>query len=140
VLRLGEIIETRPVFFARYYHTTEDGMRKQKAVKLCDRSDLCRSKANVQPLMDRVMESVNAGQGQIWNCYLKQHIGSFAHVSLSTAQITAVLTHLAKNGGRKKTGLGRYALSHIKFVLSGIYEYAIATGVCHVLESRWSTR
>jgi hypothetical protein len=53
VLRLGEIIETRPVFFARYYHTTEDGMRKQKAVKLCDRSDLCRSKANVQPLMDR---------------------------------------------------------------------------------------
>jgi integrase len=160
----GEIIETRTTFFARYYHTAEDGTRKQKAVKLCEKSDLYRSKTDVQPLMDRLMESVNAGQGseiitgqeslsdfmekhyfpwcevnksaptvngykQIWNCYLKPHLSSVALVNLTTAQVTAVLTHLAKNGGRKKTGLGRYALSHVKFVLSGVYEYAIATGV-----------
>jgi integrase len=163
----GEIIETRTTFFARYYHTAEDGTRKQKAVKLCEKSDRYRSKTDVQPLMDRLMESVNAGQGseiitgqeslsdfiekhyfpwcevnksaptvngykQIWNCYLKPHIGSVALVNLTTAQVTAVLTHLAKNGGQKKTGLGRYALSHIKFVLSGVYEYAIATGVLPV--------
>jgi integrase len=160
----GEVIETRTAFLARYYHTTEDGKRKQKAVKLCDKSDLYRSKNDVQPLMDRHMEAVNSGQGsniitgqmslsdfiekhyfpwcedeksaptvngykQIWNCYLKQHISSIALVNLSTAQVTTILTHLAKNGGRKKTGLGRYALSHIKFVLSGVYEYAIAIGV-----------
>jgi len=60
----GEIIETRTTFFARYYHTAEDGTRKQKAVKLCDKSDLYRSRVDVQPLMDRVMESVNAREGR----------------------------------------------------------------------------
>src|SRR5262249_44798110 len=161
----GELIETRTAFFARYYHTTADGQRKQKAVKLCDKSDLYRSKNDVQPLMDRHMETVNADQGsetaptgqmtladfmekyylpwceaeksaptvngykQIWNCYLKPHIGSIALVNLTTAQVTAVLTHLAKHGGRKGTGLGRYALSHIKCVLSGVYEYAISVGI-----------
>jgi len=173
----GEIIETRTAFFGRYYHTAEDGSRKQKAIKLCEKSDLYRSTADVQPLMDRLMGSFNKGQGsetitgqqrlsdftekhyfpwcevnksaptvngyqQIWNCYLKPHIGSVALVNLSTAQVTAVLTHLAKSGGRKKTGLGRYALSHIKFVLSGVYEYAIATGVLPmnanpVLGAKW---
>ena len=132
----GEILETRTAFFGRYYHTAEDGSRKQKAIKLCEKSDLYRSTADVQPLMDRLMESVNKGQGsetitgqqrlsdfiekhyfpwcevnksaptvngyqQIWNCYLKPHIGSIALVNLSTAQVTAVLTHLAKNGGRE---------------------------------------
>jgi len=152
----GEIIETRTAFFARYYHTDEDGKRKQKAVKLCDRSDMYRSISDVQPLMDRVMESVNAqseiitgqqtltefvekhylpwcqanksvptanGYKRIWDCYLKPHIGEIALTDLQTVKVTELLTHHAKNG------LGSRTLSHIKWFLSGVYVYAISSGV-----------
>jgi site-specific recombinase XerC len=152
----GEIIETRTAFFARYYVSTEDGKRKQKCVKLSDRSDLYRSRSDVQPLMDRVMESVNSqseiitgqqaltdfierhylpwcdanksaptanGYKRIWDCYLKPHIGGIALVNLQTTQVTQLLTHHAKNG------LGSRTLSHIKWFLSGVYVYAISSGV-----------
>src|ERR1700732_4586052 len=56
----GEIMETATAFFGRYYHTTEDGKRRQKAVKLADKSDLYRSRVDVQPLMDSLMRAVNA--------------------------------------------------------------------------------
>src|SRR5207244_5471213 len=58
----GEILETRTTFFARYYHTAEDGTRKQKAVKPCEKSDLYRSKTDVQTIIDRLMQSVKARQ------------------------------------------------------------------------------
>jgi len=44
-------------------------------------------------------------------------------VNLTTAQVTALLTHYAK------AGLGSQALSRIKFTLSGAYQYAIALGL-----------
>jgi len=56
----GEVIETATAFFGRYYHTTEDGTRRQKAVKLADKSDLYRSKNDVAPLMERLMLGVNS--------------------------------------------------------------------------------
>ena len=154
----GEIIETRTAFFGRYYtsETYENGRRKTRAVKLADKSDLYRSKTDVQVLMDRLMAAVNAGKDiptaqtslsdfiekhylpwceanksaptengykRVWECYLKPHVGTIALTSLQTAQVTAVLTRHAKEG------LGRNTLSHVKFMLSGVYEFAISTGV-----------
>ena len=59
----GEIMETRTAFFGRYYtnETYENGRRKTKAVKLAHKSDIYRSKIDVQPF-DRLMEAVNAGK------------------------------------------------------------------------------
>src|SRR5438874_5650684 len=62
--QVGEIIETRTAFFGRYYtsDTYDDGRRKTKAVKLADKSDIYRSKADVRHLLNRLMESVNSGR------------------------------------------------------------------------------
>ena len=48
----GEILETSTAFLGRYYYTAEDGSRKQKAVMLARKSDLYRSRSDVQPLME----------------------------------------------------------------------------------------
>lgn len=157
-IQQGEIIETRTAFFGRYYtsETYENGRRKTKAVKLADKSDIYRSKADVQVLMDRLMSAVNAGKEvptaqtslsdfvekhylpwcdenrsaptahgykRVWECYLKPHIGALALTNLQTAQVTGVLTKHAQEG------LGRNTLSHVKFMLSGVYEFAISTGI-----------
>jgi integrase len=154
----GQRIETDTAFFLRYY-TTEDGARKQKAVKLADKSDLYRSWADVEPLIARVMEGVNAqtqvitGQqtlsefiekhylpwcrdnkaaptansyARMWERYWKVHVGSISLTNLHTAQVTAVLTHHAK------AGKGARSLSHIKWMLSGVYVYAISSGIVPV--------
>jgi hypothetical protein len=63
------------------------------------------------------------GYKRLWNCYLSPHVGNIALANLQTSQVTALLDHHAKNG------IGRNTLSHIKFGLSGVYEYAITTGV-----------
>jgi integrase len=55
----GQRFETAISFFIRYYVTDEDGERKQKAVKLCDKSDLYRSWADVEPLIERVLAGIN---------------------------------------------------------------------------------
>jgi hypothetical protein len=62
--QVGEIIETRTAFFGRYYtsDTYDNGRRKPKAVKLADKSDIYRSKADVQHLLNRLMEAVNTGK------------------------------------------------------------------------------
>ena len=62
--QVGEIIETRTAFFGRYYtsDTYDDGRRKTKAVKLADKSDIYRSKADVRHLLNRLMEAVNSGK------------------------------------------------------------------------------
>jgi integrase len=155
----GELIETPTAFFVRYYipEVYDNGRRKTKCEKLADRSDIYRSRQDVQLLMDAVMERVTTGNGKratgqwtltefvsrvylpwattnkaaptvngyekLWDCYLAPHVGSIALANLRTSQVTKVLDHFAVKG------LGRHTLSHIKFVLSGIYEYAITTGV-----------
>ena len=47
--RVGGIIETHTAFFGRYYtsDTYDNGRRKAKTVKLADKSDIYRSKADV---------------------------------------------------------------------------------------------
>jgi len=163
----GQRIETPTAFFLRYY-TTENGQRKQKAVKLADKSDLYRSWNDVEPLIARVIDGINAqaevltGQQtlidfienhylpwcsenkaaptanaytRIWENYWKPHIGgNVTLTNLQTAQVTAVLTKYAKEGKGSRT------LSHIKWMLSGVYQYAIAGGIVPknpVPEAKW---
>ncbi len=151
----GQRVETRTAFFLRYYVSTTDG-RKQKCVKLAEKSDLYRSWNDVEPLIERELEGINAesdiptgrlsvaefiekhylpwceanrsaatmrGYKQLWERYLKPHLGTVALVNVSTAQITTILTAHAK------AGLGRHTLSHIKWFLSGVYVHAIASGI-----------
>jgi len=152
----GQIFETTAAWFLRYYHTQSDGTRKQKAVKLADKSDLYRSRTDVQPLADQILEGINKdsdiptgrasltdfiekhyqpwvnanksaatarGYKQLWDRYLKPDLGAVALTTLQTSQLTGLLTKHAK------AGLGSRTLSHIKWFLSGVYQYAIATGV-----------
>jgi hypothetical protein len=58
--QVGAIIETPTAFFGRYYtsDTYDNGRRKPKAVKLADKSDIYRSRADVQNLLNRLMEAV----------------------------------------------------------------------------------
>jgi integrase len=131
-------------------------VRKQVAEKLVDRSDLYRSPTDVQPLVERVMERVNShvtmlsgqaplaeyvetvylpwakankaaathdGYRKLWEKCLKPSIGKIPLVNLSTVQVTRLLTYHAEQGK------SRASLAHIKWMLSGIYEHAIATGV-----------
>jgi len=163
----GQRIETPTSFFIRYYYTDEDGKRKQKAVKLADKSDLYRSWVDVETLIAQVMDGINAqtevltgqqtlsefieghylpwcrankaaptanGYDRIWQRCWKAHVGGIALTNLQTAQVTAVLTHHAK------AGLGSRSLSHIKWMLSGVYVYAISAGIVPknpVLEAKW---
>ncbi len=155
----GELIETSTAFLARYYvnEVYDNGRRKTKCEKLADRSDIYRSRTDVRHLFDGVMASVNGGQAvlangqttltdyfekhylqwietnkaastvqgykQMWTRCVQPHLGKIALANLRTVHVTALLDHYAKDG------LNRNTLSHIKFLLSGIYRYAIKTGV-----------
>src|SRR5262245_15015770 len=73
---------------------------------------------------------------RIWHNYWKAHIGKAALANLATADVTAVLTALAKDGK------GRRTLSHVKWMLSGVYQCAIASGIVpkipYQMRSGWS--
>jgi integrase len=165
----GQRFETDRAFFLQYYHTAQDGKRKQKAVLLAYKSDLYRSWADVEPLIETELTRVNAeaestiptgrvalsdfvektylpwceanksaptanGYKRVWEAYLKPHLGDITLSGLQTAQVTAVLTKHAKD--RK----GSRTLSHIKWMLSGVYVYAIAVGIVPknpVPEAKW---
>jgi site-specific recombinase XerD len=77
------------------------------------------------------------GYRKTWNKYLALHLGKIALANLQTRQITALLTNLAEKGLRARP------LSHVKWLLSGIFEYAIATVVVPsnpVPPAKWLTR
>ena len=147
----GQRIETSTTWGLRYY---VDG--KQKFVTLAHKSDLYRSWSDVEPLIARVLEGVNEqaevltgqltlsdfieqhylpwcrenkaapttnGYQKIWRRYWKPTVGDIALANLTTTQVTAVLTHHAKAGS------GVRSLSHMKWFLSGVYGYAISSGV-----------
>ena len=152
----GELYETTTAFFGRYYYTAEDGSRKQKAVMLAKRpSDLYRSLADVQPLMDRLMADVNAEAVQVsgratltefvelhylpWVLANKAAATHDGYRKLFPKNIRPFLgkVALADVKTTQVTGLltklaedyGARSLSHTKWFLSGVYEHAIATGV-----------
>jgi integrase len=145
-------------FLRFYVTTTDDkgaSVRKQECVKLADKSDLYRSWQDVEPLISRQLENVNKdadvptgrmslddfitkqylpwatknkaaatvnGYKQVWDCYLKPDLGNKAVVDLQTVHVTHVLTKHAERGKNSRT------LGHIKWMLSGVYQYAIANG------------
>lgn len=161
-IQKGQKVETPTAWCLRYY--TEEvytdgpsmGKRKQKLVTLANKSDLYRSWADVQPLIDGVMADVNDGKelpstphdalwkfvedrylpwcvknlaaptsnsyAGMWQRYWKPHLGSVALTDVSTAMVTVILTELAKT-------LQSRTLSHIKWMLSGVYGFAIAKGI-----------
>jgi integrase len=64
------------------------------------------------------------GYAKVWARSWKPSFApSLKLTDLRTADVTAVLTHHAKNG------LGARTLSHCKWFLSGVYEHAIASGI-----------
>jgi integrase len=66
--------------------------------------------------------STARGYKQVWTRYVQPHLGKIAPANLRTVQVTALLDHYANNG------LNQNSLSRVKFLLSGIYHYAIKTG------------
>jgi len=147
----GQRVETPTSWGLRYYQNGQ-----QKYITLATKSDQYRSWIDVEPLLDRALEEINAGRegvtGQetlsefieqhylpwcdankaaptanayrrIWHHYWKEHIGGIALTGLQTSQVSAVLTKLAKGGKGSRT------LSHVKWMLSGVYQYAIASGI-----------
>jgi integrase len=151
----GQKFETERSFFLRYYITDENGDRKQKAVKLCDKSDLYRSWADCEPLIERVMAGVNAntevvsGQTtlsdfvekiyQPWTLETKAASSanyysqmwrrhwkdSIGNIALTDLTTADVTKVLTHLAGR----LGSRSLSHAKWFLSGVYVYAISRGI-----------
>src|SRR5207237_1285790 len=91
-----------------------------------------------QPWVEKNRATTTAeGYRKTWNKYLEPHIGKIALANLQTQQVTALLTHFSEWGRRART------LSHAKWLLSGIFEYAIATGVVTanpVPSAKWLTR
>lgn len=145
-------------FYTTEVYTTgrSAGKRKQKLVMLAPKNDLYRSWADVEPLIENVLGDVNAGREyiggdlglsefvekhylpwceanksaptangytRVWENYWKPSIGAVTLTGLQTAQVTAVLTKHAKGGKGSRT------LSHIKWFLSGVYVYAVSSGV-----------
>src|SRR5262249_42026048 len=141
--------------------------RKQKAVKLADKSDLYRSKVDVQPLMDSLMQSVNAEASavspqQTLTTFIEEHYLPWCEANKSAATVngyrrnwecylkphvgTIALANLqtaqvtAVLTKHAKDGKGSRTLSHIKWFLSGVYVYAIAAGIIPknpVPEAKW---
>lgn len=167
----GQRFETPTAFFLRFYYTTPEGRRKQKAILLTYKSDMYRSWADVEPLIERELEKVNKaaesiptgrmtlttfietvylpwceanksastahGYRLVWENSWKQHVGDIPLTGLQTAQVTAVLTKHAKDGKGSRT------LSHIKWMLSGVYVYAIAEGIVPknpVPDAKWNVK
>jgi integrase len=168
----GQRFETERAFFLRFYHTAEDGQRKQKAVLLAYKSDQYRSWADVEPLIngelarinEETVESLATGRWtltkfvendylkwcdsnkaaptaysyrRVWEAFWKEHVGNVTLTQLQTAHVTAVLTQHAKDGKSSRT------LSHIKWMLSGVYVFAIARGIVPknpVPEAEWLLR
>ena len=150
----GQLIETNSSFSLRYYATV-NGERKKITIKLAHKSDTIRTRADVEHLIEKELANANGQDGQpakwsiedfveqqylpwvvnnkaavtaysykrLWEGRWKGHIGKTALTALQTAEITRILTDYAKQGYSART------LSHIKWFLSGVYDFAIAQGV-----------
>ena len=171
----GQLIETTTAWFLRYYTTTIENsqdIRKQTCVRLCEKSDIYRHASDVQRLVEQHMKAVNAdaepitgsmlldeyvtriylpwvqsnkaaatynGYKQLWNKYLSPRFEKTSLLDLQTHEVTNLLTHFAKSG------LGARTLSHMKWMLSGVYVFAIGQGTvpkgCNpAFEAKWQAK
>ncbi len=155
----------------RYYHTAEDGTRKQKAILLAYKSDIYRSWSDVEPLVQAELTNINTetqpsvsgrtplsdfienvylpwcetnkaaptanGYKKVWENNWKPFVGDISLTELQTSQVTTVLDKHAHDGKGSRT------LSHIKWMLSGVYVYAVAKGIVPrnpVPEATWTIK
>jgi integrase len=161
----GQRVQTATAFYLRYYITT-NGKRSKTQVKLVDKSDKYKTWADVEPLIAAELERANGaakpsasialsdfvereylpwvestkaastanGYRRIWEGQWAAHVGTAELINLQTAQVTAVLTTMAQ------AGKGSRALSHNKWFLSGVYEFAKARGIVQnnpAFDARW---
>jgi integrase len=165
----GQRIETQNAFFLRYYITVK-GNRKQTCVLIAHKSDEHQTWADVEPLIQAELLKVNTqdkflagrlgltdfietfylpwvssnksaattdGYRKLWEIYWKPHIGRQALANLRTVDITRVLTKHAVDRKRSST------LGHIKWMLSGVYAYAMSEGIISknpVPPAKWNVR
>jgi integrase len=85
-------------------------------VEFWDNTYLPHIESNLKP------STLNSYQ-QIWNQHLKAHFGTALLNDYRTPMMTNFLTKLAKTY-RPRT------LNHIKWLASGVFDHAVATGVC----------
>ena len=155
-IQTGQRFETDRAFFLRFYHTTETGQRKQKAVLLAYKSDIYRSWADVEPLAKAVLDSVNgqrelpAGPQDSLSTFVEKHYLPWCQKNLAAPTANSYERiwlrhwkpaigdiHLADLSTAMVTAvltelaktLGSRSLSHSKWVLSGVYGHAIARGI-----------
>jgi integrase len=140
----GQRNQTAKAFFVRYYRNG-----KRVSVKVADKSAQYQTWADVEPLVAKLLSGdtapdVSTVQGYVESRYLPfvrenkaavtaysyerlwkrwaPAIGSKAFATLQTSDVTAVLTSLAQQA------VGTAYLSHLKWFMSGVYEYALASG------------
>jgi integrase len=155
----GHIYEKHGAFHVRYYKV-EDGERKQKSHRLCtkDRNTGHGSKSAlaVRMLCEDFMRTINTspaptqsahtvvefwdstylphitenlkpstlnGYQQLWSQHLKAHFGTTLLNNYRTPMMTNFITKLSKKY-RPRT------LNHIKWLASGVFDHAVATGQC----------
>jgi integrase len=163
----GQRIETKKAFYLRHYVTTPEGRRKV-SVKLADKSDRYRSWADVEPLVTRALATASnsaapsgnmlladfveqhylpwceknkaastvCGYKHVWRAQWQPRLGHLPLTAVSTAQVTNALTELAGT-------LGRAALSHVKWFLSGVYQDAKSQGIVPhnpVIDAKWRVK
>lgn len=154
-LKMGSIIKRHGSWHWRYYENS-----KQRSVKLVDVSDQYRSKKDVIPLANaeasriapsadtpaagktRVVEFTESvflpwvqserkpatydGYRKLWQGHLRDHFGAMLLRECQPHHATEFLTKLAKGG------MGRYSISHVRALMSGIFAHAVARGFLSV--------
>ncbi|GAC1438246.1 MAG: hypothetical protein NVS1B11_23850 [Terriglobales bacterium] len=147
----GQRIETPTAWMLRYYVNGS-----QKCITLASKNDLYRSWADVELLIVRVLEEVNAGRDVVTSeiplaefiekqylpwCEINKSAPTadgykrvwenylkphLGNVGLTELQTSHVTAVLTNHGTDGKSGR---TLSHIKWFLSGVYGYAVSRGI-----------
>jgi integrase len=160
--QVGQKVETPTAWYLRYY-TTEvytqgksKGKRKQKLVWLVPKNDNYRSWADVEPIIRRVLDEVNAGREYVngdigLTDFIEKHYLPWCESNKSAptangyrrvwenywkphvgkAKLTGLQRHqvTAVLTGHATAGKSGRTLSHIKWFLSGVYVFASAQGI-----------
>jgi integrase len=158
----GQKVETPTAWCLRYYtdevytEGRSKGKRKQKLITLAPKNDLYRSWADVEPLIKRALEEINAKREYVTSDiglsdFVEKHYLPWCESEKSAptangykrvwenywkphvgkAKLTDLQRHqvtavLTKHA---KEGKGGRTLSHMKWFLSGVYVFATAQGI-----------
>jgi hypothetical protein len=164
----GSIIRRSDGFYIRFYKPI-DGVRTKVTERLCDLTVIDRQKRQLLAdahlsainnqhhrevrsiadaprltvvefweqtylpfVADNLKTSTVFGYQHVWNAYLKDHFGAIALSDYKTPMMTNFLTSHTKT-------LRPRTLKHMKFLASGIFSHAVATGHCETNPIRDAT-